>query len=58
MRTHRRDANDLLKEAEKEREISEDDLKRALEKVQAVVDKGIEDVDHILSTKEKEILEV
>ena len=58
LRTHRRDANDMLKELEKEKEISQDDLKRGLEKVQAEVDKGTGEVDTILSKKEKEILEV
>ena len=58
LRTHRRDSNELLKEAEKEREISEDDLKRGLEKVQQETDKGIERVDGVVTAKEKEILEI
>jgi ribosome recycling factor len=58
MRGHRRDANDMLKEAEKEKEISQDDLKRALDQVQQVTDKGTEKVDDILVVKEKEILEI
>ncbi len=58
MRNHRRDANEMLKELEKEKEISQDDLKRALEKVQVETDKGIAGVDQILATKEKEILEI
>lgn len=58
LRGHRRDANDMLKDAEKEKEISQDDLKRALEKVQQRVDKGTEKVDEILAAKEKEILDI
>lgn len=58
LRTHRRDANDMLKEYEKEKLISEDDLKRALDKVQGVIDDGVKSIDEILSTKEKEILEI
>ena len=58
LRNHRRDANDMLKEAEKEKEISEDDLKRALERVQEVTDENTKKVDEILSVKEKEILEI
>ncbi|MFC1611252.1 ribosome recycling factor, partial [Myxococcota bacterium] len=58
LRTHRRDANEMLKEAEKEKEISQDDLKRALEKVQQATNKGTEKVDEILVAKEKEILEI
>lgn len=57
-RNHRRDANDMLKELEKEKEISQDDLKRGLERVQQETDKGIARIDETLAAKEKEILEV
>jgi ribosome recycling factor len=58
VRNHRRDANEMLKELEKEKEISQDDLKKALEKVQDVVDRGVAKVEEILSVKEKEIMEI
>lgn len=58
VRNHRRDANEMLKELEKEKEISQDDLKRALEKVQEATDKGVASVDDIIAAKEKEILEI
>jgi len=58
LRNHRRDANDMLKALEKDKEISQDDLKRALEKVQTEVDKGTRAVEEILTAKEKEILEI
>jgi ribosome recycling factor len=58
MRNHRRDANDMLKELEKDKAISEDELKKALEKVQAAVDAGVKSVDEILAVKEKEIMDV
>lgn len=58
VRNHRRDANEMLKELEKGKEISEDDLKKALEKVQAEVDRGTKQVDEILAAKEKEILDI
>ncbi len=58
LRNHRRDANEMLKELEKEKEISQDDLKRALEKVQAELDGNIDKVDQMIATKEKEILEI
>lgn len=58
MRNARRDANELLKEAEKDKEISQDDLKRALEKVQHLTDAGVTDVDKMVAAKEKEILEL
>ena len=58
IRNHRREANDMLKEAEKEKEISQDDLKRALERVQAEIDKGTSIVDEVLAKKEAEIMEI
>ncbi len=57
-RNHRRDANEALKELEKDKEISQDDLKRALEKVQHEVDQASHQADSIFAAKEKEILEV
>ena len=58
LRNHRRDANEMLKDYEKEKMISEDELKRALEKVQDATDRGNKQVDEILHQKEKEILEI
>ncbi len=58
IRNARRDANEMLKGAEKDKDISEDDLKRALDRVQEATDKGIKEVEEIISQKEKEILEV
>jgi ribosome recycling factor len=58
IRQARREANELLKEAEKDREITEDQLKKALEKVQDIHDKFIKNVDEVLAKKEAEITEV
>ncbi len=58
LRNHRRDANEMLKELEKDKEISQDDLKRSLDKVQAELDAAITKVDQMIATKEKEILEI
>jgi ribosome recycling factor len=58
IRNLRRDANEMLKEATKGGEISEDDEKQGLKKVQDSVDKGIAKVDEILAKKEAEIMEV
>ena len=57
LRNHRRDANDFLKELEKEKEISQDDLKKALEKVQQVTDTGNKSIDDIIAKKENELLD-
>jgi ribosome recycling factor len=58
MRNHRRDANDFLKELEKGSEISEDDLKRGMDRVQKETDETIKKVDSVLTEKEAEIMEV
>ena len=58
IRQARREGNEMLKESEKDREISEDQLKKALERVQEVHDKFIKQVDEITGKKEAEIMEV
>lgn len=58
IRNIRRDGNDFIKELEKEKEISEDDLERGQEEIQEITDSYISKVDEILTHKEKEIMEV
>lgn len=58
LRNHRRDANALLKEFEKDKSISEDELKKALERVQTAIDQGNKQIDDVLLSKEQEILEI
>jgi ribosome recycling factor len=58
VRNHRRDAIDLLKSLEKDKDITEDDLRRSQEKVQEVTKLYIERIDQILKAKEDEIMEV
>lgn len=58
VRNHRRDAVDMLKELEKEKEITEDDVRRGQEKIQEITKQFIERVDQILKAKEDEIMEV
>ncbi len=58
VRNARRDANEMLKAAEKEKELSEDDLKRALDKIQDQTDVAVKKIDEVLGGKEKEILEI
>lgn len=57
MRQARRDANDLLKEAEKSKDISEDDLKRGLDDIQKLTDAETAKVDAAIEKKESEILD-
>ncbi len=58
IRNCRRDANDGLKKLEKDKEISQDDQKKAEKQVQEITDKETLSVDAILAQKEKEIMEV
>ena len=57
-RNHRRDAKDLLKELKSDKEISEDDLRAALEKVDAVTKKSVERIDEIIKAKEEDVMAV
>ena len=58
VRNVRRDANDHLKKAEKDKKLSEDQLKDAEDSVQKLTDEHIKKVDDILKHKEEEIMEV
>jgi ribosome recycling factor len=58
IRNGRRDKNDVVKKWEKDKEISEDDLKRFQDQIQKVTDKFVAEVDTLMETKEKEILSV
>ena len=58
VRNVRRDANEMLKETQKDGGITEDDLRRALEKTQEETDKYVAMVDDILGKKEKEIMQI
>lgn len=54
----RRDANDMIKALQKDSEISEDDMHRALKTVQEHTDAIVKKIDALVSSKEKEIMEV
>ncbi len=58
MRNVRRDANEQLKKLLKDKTISEDEERRALEEVQKMTDGNITKLDQMAKTKEKEILEI
>lgn len=58
IRNIRHDAINDLRKLEKDKEISEDELKRNLEQLQKITDKAIADTDKIGQAKEKELLEV
>jgi len=54
----RREANEELKKKLKEKLITEDDNKNFEKNIQKLTDKNIENIDKILSDKEKEILQI
>ena len=58
VRAARRDAMDMIKDAEKDKQISEDERKQGEKKVQDLTDKYIAMVDEIAKSKEKEIMEL
>lgn len=58
VRNARRDANENLKMLEKEKEITEDDLKRSEKDVQKLTDDYVTLIDQVVEKKEQEVLEV
>ncbi|MCS7002649.1 MAG: ribosome recycling factor [Dehalococcoidia bacterium] len=58
IRNIRRDANEMLKELEKNKEISADEEKRAQDRLQKLTDQQIAEADRIGRAKEAEVLEV
>lgn len=58
VRNIRRDANGDLKELEKEKEISQDDLRKGEESVQKLTDAAIKEIDAVLARKEADLMEV
>src|SRR6185369_1327739 len=55
VRNVRRDVNDAYKKLQKDGELTEDDIKKALDEIQKLTDQAIRDIDHIAADKEKEI---
>jgi ribosome recycling factor len=58
VRNVRREANDTLKKQRKDKELSEDDEKRALDALQKITDRAIREADAIGQAKETEIMEI
>ncbi len=58
IRNIRRDAHDKLRDREKKKEISEDELKRGVDRLQKLTDRFITEMDKIGQAKEHEIMEV
>ena len=58
VRSARRDAIDMVKDAEKDKQITEDERKQGEKKVQELTDKYVAQIDEIAKAKEKEIMEL
>jgi len=54
----RRDAMEVLKKAEKDKEIGQDEARGSSDKVQKMTDEMVAEVDNVLATKETEIMQV
>ncbi len=58
VRNIRRDGNDAIKKAMKDKKITEDDEKRAMEEIQKLTDDEIRKMEEMNKAKEKELMEV
>jgi ribosome recycling factor len=58
VRNHRRDALEMLKELEKDKEITQDDHRHAHDKVEALTKEYVERIDKMIKVKEDEIMAV
>jgi ribosome recycling factor len=58
VRNERRDAKELIEASEKDGEISADEAKKALEKMQKETDDGVKKIDEIVAAKEKDVMQV
>src|SRR5512138_2976311 len=58
IRNERRDTKELLETAQKDGDISEDEVKKALEKMQKETDDGVKKIDEIIAAKEKDVMQV
>ncbi len=58
VRNIRKESNDKVKKLEKDKAISEDEIKKALDQIQKITDEHIAKIDEALKTKEIDILKV
>ena len=56
LRNVRRDANDVLKAMEKKSEITQDECKKALDRIQKLTDEYVDGIQKVFVAKENEIL--
>ena len=58
IRNLRRDANQQLKDAVKDKAISEDDERRGEEEIQKLTDRYVAEIDKLLAQKEQELMQI
>ncbi len=58
IRNVRRDSNNEFKELLKKKEMTEDEERRSMDQIQKLTDKCIAEVDHLLATKETDLMAV
>ncbi len=58
IRNVRKDANDKVKKLEKDKEISEDESKKAHDQIQKITDENVSKVDSLVKEKEAELMKV
>ncbi|HKS74623.1 MAG TPA: ribosome recycling factor [Terriglobales bacterium] len=58
VRNVRRDGNDAIKKALKDKKITEDDEKRAMDEIQKLTDDEIKKMEDMSKAKEKEVMEI
>ena len=58
IRNIRRDGNDAIKKALKDKKITEDDEKRSLDEIQKLTDGEIKKMEEMSKAKEKEVMEI
>ncbi len=58
LRNLRRDSNNEVKQLEKDHKISEDEAKKAVDKIQEITDKNIKLIDTLFAEKEQEIMKI
>ena len=58
IRNVRREAKEMIEQLEEDGEVSEDESKRGLDELQKLTDKSIAEIDALLATKDKEIMEL
>lgn len=58
IRNHRRDANEIFKKMVKDKDISEDDERRAQDEIQKLTDTFVAKIDELVSQKETDVMTV